>query len=106
MRVAAVQEVVAAKSARRPTEVQGPLHETAEGPAEVSNSQSQRIRPRRNRKIPERYQDFVIQQSRSMIANLKDGPLNIAVIRVDQTRVNTKNTDRKTEGSGLKRATN
>jgi len=30
-----------------------------------------------------------------MIANPKDGPLNIAVIRVDQTRVNTKNTDRK-----------
>jgi len=51
--VAAVQEVVAAKSARRPTEVQGPLHETAEGPAEVSICQSQRQQPRRNRKMPE-----------------------------------------------------
>ena len=42
------------------------------------------------RVMPEKYQDFMIQQSRSMVANPKDGPLDIAVIRVDQTRFNTK----------------
>jgi len=89
MPVAPLQDVVEAKSARRHTEARDLLHETTEDPAEISNSKSQRLRPRRNCKMPEKYKDFVIQQSRSMIANPKDEPLNIAVIRVDQTRVNT-----------------
>jgi len=84
--VAAVQDLLAVKLAGRPDAALDLLHEIAEGPAEVSICQSQRLRPRRNRKMPERYEDFVTQQSRSMIADPKDGPLSIAVIRVDQIR--------------------
>jgi len=40
-----------------------------------------------------------------MTTNPKDGPLNIAVMRISRCRGNTKNADRKTEESGLKRAT-
>jgi len=86
MPVAAVQDLLAAKLAGRSAEALDLLYEMAEGPAEVSICQSQRLRPRRHRKMPERYEDFVTQQSRSMIANPKDGPLSIAVTRVDQTR--------------------
>ena len=39
----------------------------------------------------QRYQDFVIQQSRSMTTNPKDGPLNIAVMRDSRCRINAKN---------------